>query len=63
MSEHVDCVVRNDAQILNTGRVSPEQAMANTGFVDLYAEIKKKECHEFQEIITPWEREVLMFNV
>ena len=32
-------------------------------FVDLYAEVKKKECLEFQEIVTPWEREVLMFNV
>jgi glutamine synthetase len=32
-------------------------------FVDIYAEVKKKECHEFQEIVTPWEREVLMFNV
>ena len=32
-------------------------------FVDLYSEVKKKECHAFQEIVTPWEREVLMFNV
>ena len=32
-------------------------------FVTLYSEVKKKECHEFQEIVTPWEREVLMFNV
>ena len=32
-------------------------------FVDIYSEIKKHECHEFQEIVTPWEREVLMFNV
>jgi len=32
-------------------------------FVDLYAAVKKMECHEFQEIVTPWEREVLMFNV
>lgn len=32
-------------------------------FVNLYAEVKKKECLEFQEIVTPWEREVLMFNV
>ena len=32
-------------------------------FVTLYSEIKKNECHEFQEIVTPWEREVLMFNV
>ena len=41
-------------------------AMRNTlgdKFVDIYAEVKKKECHEFQEIVTPWEREVLMFNV
>jgi len=32
-------------------------------FVDIYSKIKKHECHEFQEIVTPWEREVLMFNV
>jgi glutamine synthetase len=32
-------------------------------FVDLYAEVKMMECREFQEIVTPWEREVLMFNV
>ena len=32
-------------------------------FVDIYAEVKKHECHEFQTIVTPWEREVLMFNV
>jgi glutamine synthetase len=32
-------------------------------FVRLYSEIKKNELREFQEIITPWEREVLMFNV
>jgi len=32
-------------------------------FVNLYTTVKKMECHEFQEIVTPWEREVLMFNV
>ncbi len=32
-------------------------------FVSLYTEVKKNECHEFHEIVTPWEREVLMFNV
>ena len=32
-------------------------------FVNLYSDLKLKECHEFQEIVTPWEREVLMFNV
>lgn len=32
-------------------------------FVNLYSAVKKMECHEFQEIVTPWEREVLMFNV
>jgi glutamine synthetase len=42
------------------------RAMRDTlgdAFVDLYAAVKKTECHEFQEIVTPWEREVLMFNV
>jgi glutamine synthetase len=32
-------------------------------FVDIYTAVKKHECHEFQTIVTPWEREVLMFNV
>ncbi len=32
-------------------------------FVKLYSAVKKLECREFQEIVTPWEREVLMFNV
>ncbi len=32
-------------------------------FVNLYSLVKKEECREFQEIVTPWEREVLMFNV
>jgi glutamine synthetase len=32
-------------------------------FVSIYAEVKKCECQEFMEIVTPWEREVLMFNV
>jgi glutamine synthetase len=32
-------------------------------FVNIYSSIKKDECREFQEIVTPWEREVLMFNV
>ena len=42
------------------------EAMRNTlgsRFVNLYADLKLKECHAFQEIVTPWEREVLMFNV
>jgi glutamine synthetase len=32
-------------------------------FVDLYCAVKKDEYREFQEIITPYEREILMFNV
>ncbi len=32
-------------------------------FVDLYTALKDAEYQEFQEIITPWEREILMFNV
>jgi len=32
-------------------------------FVKIYSSIKKDEFREFQEIVTPWEREVLMFNV
>jgi glutamine synthetase len=32
-------------------------------FVSLYCAVKLNECREFQEIVTPWEREVLLFNV
>jgi glutamine synthetase len=32
-------------------------------FVDLYGIVKEHEYSEFQEIITPYEREILMFNV
>ncbi|HNP35321.1 MAG TPA: glutamine synthetase family protein [Woeseiaceae bacterium] len=32
-------------------------------FVTLYCAMKDAEYMEFQEIITPWEREILMFNV
>ncbi len=32
-------------------------------FVTLYCSVKLNECREFQEIVTPWEREVLLFNV
>ncbi|MGH8223300.1 MAG: glutamine synthetase family protein [Woeseiaceae bacterium] len=32
-------------------------------FITLYCNVKTEEYREFQEIVTPWEREVLMFNV
>jgi glutamine synthetase len=32
-------------------------------FVKLYSDVKKLERQEVQEIVTPWERAVLMFNV
>jgi glutamine synthetase len=32
-------------------------------FVGLYCAVKQDECREFQEIVTPWEREVLLLNV
>jgi glutamine synthetase len=32
-------------------------------FVTLYCALKNAEYREFQEIVTPWEREILMFNV
>lgn len=32
-------------------------------FVTLYCLLKESEEREFEEIITPWEREILMFNV
>ena len=32
-------------------------------FVSIYCALKDAEFMEFQEVITPWEREILMFNV
>jgi glutamine synthetase len=32
-------------------------------FVSLYCAMKENEYREFQSIVTPWEREFLMFNV
>ena len=32
-------------------------------FVDMYCAVKDHEYREFQEIVTPYEREILMFNV
>jgi len=37
--------------------------MLGDQFVTLYCAVKNSECREFQEIVTPWEREVLLFNV
>jgi len=39
------------------------RSMLGDEFVDLYCALKHDEFMEFQEIITPWEREILMFNV
>jgi glutamine synthetase len=39
------------------------RSMLGESFVELYAALKDAEYAEFQEIITPWEREILMFNV
>jgi glutamine synthetase len=39
------------------------RGMLGDSFVDLYTALKDAEYREFQEIITPWEREILMFNV
>lgn len=42
------------------------QAMRDTlgqDFVELYCNVKDDECQVFEQIVTPWEREILMFNV
>jgi glutamine synthetase len=39
------------------------RSMLGEPFVDLFCNLKDDEYKEFQEIITPWEREILMFNV
>ena len=39
------------------------RSMLGDSFVDLYTSLKDAEYEEFQEIITPYEREILMFNV
>jgi len=42
---------------------SAMRGMLGDEFVDVYCALKDHEYQEFQEIITPWEREILMFNV
>ncbi len=39
------------------------RSMLGDAFVNLYTTVKDDEYKEFQEIITPYEREILMFNV
>ncbi len=39
------------------------RSILGENFVELYCLLKEDEYREFQEIITPWEREILMFNV
>jgi glutamine synthetase len=39
------------------------RSMLGDEFVTLYCALKELEYMEFQAIITPWEREILMFNV
>jgi glutamine synthetase len=39
------------------------RSILGDSFVNLYCALKEDEYREFQEIITPWEREILMFNV
>ena len=39
------------------------RSMLGNDFVELYCKLKEDEYMEFEEIITPWEREILMFNV
>jgi glutamine synthetase len=39
------------------------RSMLGDEFVNLYCLLKHDEYHKFQEIVTPWEREVLMYNV
>lgn len=39
------------------------RSMLGDAFVTLYTDLKDDEYMEFQEIITPWEREILMLNV
>ncbi len=39
------------------------RSMLGDSFVTLYTGLKEQEYREFQEIITPYEREILMFNV
>lgn len=39
------------------------RSILGENFVDLYGRVKENEYSEFQEIITPYEREILMFNV
>ena len=45
------------------GKSNAMRSILGDEFVTLYCALKDAEYMEFQEIITPWEREILMFNV
>jgi glutamine synthetase len=45
------------------GKSDAMRSMLGDEFVSLYCALKELEYMEFQAIITPWEREILMFNV
>lgn len=45
------------------GKSTPMRSMLGDEFVSVYCALKDAEYMEFQEIISPWEREILMFNV
>ncbi|MDX1498844.1 MAG: glutamine synthetase family protein [Woeseiaceae bacterium] len=45
------------------GKSKAMRSILGDEFVSIYCALKDHEYREFQEIITPWEREILMFNV
>ena len=51
------------AAIRALGNSQAMRATLGNDFVDLYCNVKEHECSVFEQIVTPWEREVLMFNV
>jgi len=62
-SEQFDLHRHIHAAILAMRASNAMRSMLGDQFVTLYTALKDDEYMEFQEIITPWEREILMLNV
>ena len=44
-------------------RSKPLRSVLGAGFVDLLVAVKQTEHDEYQDVISPWEREHLLLNV
>ena len=63
MATTTACIATSPQHFEAMRESSAMRKMLGDEFVTLYTSLKDHEYREFQEIITPYEREILMFNV